>query len=150
MASGEEACVDFTPERVAGLGLWQVLGDMGLSARYWTGRSGLEVILLAPSGGGRLWALGKALQRIRDTCYLDWYFAVSVGIPIGGSLDWQRFNFTLGLEFSLPNIREVTFIVEVGISILHYFYCDCTWYPCTCGWYWSAQGFPAFGIIYYF
>ena len=68
---------DFTPQRVSGVGGWLLHGDLGMSVRLWASeKSGLELCFLAPSGGGRPWALGRSLHPLIDICYLDGYFSL--------------------------------------------------------------------------
>jgi len=143
-----EECVDYTPQRVSGVGGWLLHGDLGLSMRLWAGESsGLEACLLASTGGGRPWVLGKSLHRLIDTCYLDGYFSLGVGIPVGGSIDWQLADLSLGLELSLPDLPELTFTGEVGVSLVHYL--SCAWWR-GCEWRWRSQGFSGIGFQYYF
>jgi len=147
LTQGTEECVDYTPRRVSGVGGWLLHGDLGLSLRLWAGESsGLETCLLAPTGGGRPWVLGKSLYRLIDTCYLDGYFSLGAGIPVGGDLDWQLADVSLGLELGLPDLPELTFTVEVGVSLIHYYHCG-YW---SCSWDWRSQGFSGVGFQYYF
>jgi len=140
---GTEECVDFTPQRVSGVGGWLIHGDLGPSVRLWVSESsGLEACLLASTGGGRPWVLGKSLHRLIDTCCLDGYFALGAGVPVGGNLDWQLVDLSLGSELSLPDLPELTFMVEVGISLVHYLYC--AWWGCE--WRWCSQGFSGIGL----
>ena len=148
-ALGSEECVDLTPERVSGIGGWLVHGDMGLSIRLWASEtSGLEVCILAPTGRGRPWVLGKSLQRLLDTCYLDGYVALGAGVPVGGSIDWQRIDLSLGLELGLPDVAEITLLLEVGLSLVHYY--RCYWWWDGCEWRWQSERFSGIGFQYYF
>jgi len=82
--------VDYTPLRISGVGGWLLHGDLGMSIRLWASeKRGVEFCFMAPSGGGRPWAPGRSLHRLIDTCYLDGYFSLGAGIPVGGSIDWQ-------------------------------------------------------------
>lgn len=118
-----EKCVDFTPERTSGVGGWLLHGDLGMSVRLWASeKSGLEFCFLAPSGGGRPWVLGRSLHRLVDTCYLDGYFSLGGGIPVGGNIDWQLIDVSVGLELNLPDLPELTFLLEVGVSLVHYYH----------------------------
>lgn len=63
----------------------------------------------------------KAQNKLVDTCYLDGYLAVGAEIPVGNSVDWQRFDGSVGIEWSFPNISEFAFSTEAGISLMHYY-----------------------------
>lgn len=139
-----EGCTDFTAERITGIGGWLAHGDIGLSMRIWSSEtSGLEVCFFAPTGGGRLWVLAKLLHRLIDTCYLDGYLVIGGGIPVGGSIDWQLINVSIGLEWGLPDLPELTFILEAGMSLVHHYH----WYY---GWRWRSQVVSGIGFQYYF
>ncbi len=89
--------------------------------RFWTSElSGLEINFLAPTRGGRPWFLGRGLYRLVDTCFIDGYMGIGAAIPLGTDLNWQRANLSLGLEWNLPEIEELVFILEVGIFLTHY------------------------------
>ena len=142
LGQAAEECVDYTSLRTSGVGGWLLHGDLGMSVRLWASeKSGLEFCFLAPSGGGRPWALGRSLHRLIDTCYLDGYFSLGAGIPVGGSIDWQLVDLSVGVELNLPDLPELTFMVEVGVSLVHYYYY---------GWHWRSQGISGVGFAYYF
>jgi len=110
LGQAAEECVDYTPLRTSGVGGWLLHGDLGMSVRLWASeKSGVEFCFLAPSGGGRPWALGRLLHRLIDTCYLDGYFSLGAGIPVGGSIDWQVVDLSVGVKLNLPEIPEFTF-----------------------------------------
>jgi len=50
------------------------------------------------------------------------------------------------LELGLPDLPELTFTVEVGVSLIHYYHCG-YW---SCSWDWRSQGFSGVGFQYYF
>ena len=143
----EEGCTDFPAERITGIGGWFAHRDIGLSMRLWASeKSGLEACFLAPTGGGRLWVLAKSLHRLIDTCYLDGYLAIGGGIPVGGNIDWQLIDVSIGLEWGLPDLAELTFILEVGVSLVHYYHCD-YW---SCSWRLRSEGSTGIRFFQYY
>jgi len=146
----QEECVNVSAERIAGIGGWFVHNETGLSMRYWSSEAaGIELDFLASPSGGRLRFLGKALNKVIDTCYIDGYMAGGVEIPIGGTIDWQRLDISGGVGWSLPPISQLAVSLEIGLSVNHYYHCWWNWHK-HCGWDWSSETFTAMGFHYYF
>jgi len=80
----------------------------------------LRFVFWRPPGEDAPGCWGKSLHRLIDASYLDGYFALGAGIPVGGNLDWQLVDLSLGLELGLPDLPELTLMVGVGVSLVHY------------------------------
>jgi len=137
-----EEWVNVSAGRGVGFGACYVHDAIGFCIKNWaTDTTAMCACLLAPTGGGRPCVLAKAERKLVDTAYLDGYLAVGAEIPIGGDLDWQRFDGSVGMEWSFPDIPEFAFSTEVGISMLHYLH----WGK----WYWRSESFVGVGATFY-
>ena len=87
--------------------------------------------------------LTKAEGKLVDTCYVDGYIMAGAEVPIGTNINWQRFDLGAGVEWSFPNLTNLAFSVEAGISLRHYY----SWY--SDGWYWSSETFIGVGVDFY-
>jgi hypothetical protein len=132
------------PGRAGGLGIgaWFHHEMICASIRHWPSEmKALELDFCAPPGGGRLSLYIKGLNKLSDGCILDLYMAGGLGLPIGGDIDWQRLEGSLGTEWCFPEIPQMAISLEVGASILHY-----RW---RSDWYWEAETFIAGGVHFY-
>lgn len=137
-----ESCIDVSLGRNVGIGACFLHNDIGFCVKNWTTDStAVSACLLASSGGGRPWVFTKAEGKLVDTCYLDGYMLVGAGIPMGSNIDWQRFDLGAGIEWSFPDLTNLAFNVEAGISLVHYYY----W-----GWHWRSETFVGVEVDYYF
>lgn len=138
-----ESCVNVSLGRGVGIGACFVHNDIGFCVKNWTtNTTAMCACFLAPSGGGNPRVLAKAQRKLVDTCYLDGYMAIGAEIPIGSTINWQRFDGSVGIEWSFPDISEFAFSTEVGISLVHYR----SWGK----WYWRSESFVAAGVDFYF
>jgi len=145
LAAGQEVegcCPD--REGALGIGAWFHHEMICAGLRHWPDEDrALELDFCAPSGGGRLSLFIKGLNRLSDGCLLDLYMTGGLGLPIGGTIDWQRFEGSVGTEWCFPDIPQMAISLEVGASLLHYH----TWW---CDWRWESESFIAGGVHFYF
>lgn len=119
-AQEEVECNNASAERTIGLGALFIHDEMGLSIRYWVSDiDGSEIAILAPSGGGRLSFLARGLRRVIDTCYIDGVIDMGLEIPIGDSINWQRFYVSGEVEWSFPGFPQLAITLELVVSALH-------------------------------
>ena len=139
----QEACCP-SREGTLGIGAWFHHEMICASLRHWpSGDRALELDFCAPPGGGRLSLFIKGLNKLSDGCILDLYMAGGLGIPVGGAIDWQRLEGSVGLEWCFPDIPQMAIGLEVGVSLLHYH----TWW---CDWCWESESFISGGVHFYF
>ena len=139
-----ESCTDVSLGRSLGIGMCFVHNDLGFCVKNWmTDATAVSACLLADSKGGRPRVLTKAEGKLVDTCYVDGYIMAGVEVPIGTNINWQRFDLGAGVEWSFPNLTNLAFSVEAGISLRHYY----DWY--WGGWYWSSETFIGVGVDFY-
>jgi hypothetical protein len=145
-----EQCINISAGRIIGIGGWFVHNETGFCAKYWTSETtGIEACFLAPlGGGGRLSFLAKAQNKLMDTCYIDGYLALGAEIPLGDEINWQRFDGSVGVEWSFPDLPQFAISLEIGLSVSHYC-CGPSWAPCQ-DWCWASGTFTAMGFHYYF
>lgn len=142
----QEACCP-SREGTLGLGAWFHHEMICASLRHWPDADrALELDFCAPSGGGRLSLFIKGVNKLSDGCILDLYMTGGLGIPIGGDIDWQRLEGSVGMEWCFPDIPQMTIDLEVGASIKHYRYC--AWWGCE--WRVKSESFIAGGVHFYF
>lgn len=142
-----ESCVNVSLGRNVGIGVYFVHDDIGFCIKNWTtNTTAMCSCFLAPSGGGNPRVLAKAQEKLVDTCYLDGYMAIGAEIPIASNINWQRFDGTVGIEWSFPDISDFASSVEAGISLVHYYHCD--WWSCE--WLWRSESFIGIGLDFYF
>jgi len=140
----EEACCPGR-EGALGIGAWFHHEMICASLRHWPDEDrALELDFCAPSGGGRLSLFIKGVNKLSDGCILDLYMAGGLGLPVGGAIDWQRLEGSVGVEWCFPDIPQLTISLEVGASLLHYR--DHWW----CDWCWESGTFISGGIHFYF
>ena len=138
-----EPCVNVSSGRGVGIGACFLHADIGFCIKNWTtDTTAMCACFLAPAGGGRPRVSAKAQNKLVDTCYLDGYLAVGAEIPVGNSVDWQRFDGSVGIEWSFPDISDFAFSVGAGISLVHYY----SWRD----WHWRSESFISVGIDFYF
>lgn len=137
----EECC----PSREAGTGIggWSHQGFICATIRHWPSEDkALELDFCAPPEAGRLSVFIKGLNRFSDTCILDLYMAGGFGFPVGGEINWQRMEGSVGTEWCFPGITQLAISLEVGVSIHHH-------YVSWSGWRWESETFISGGIHFY-
>lgn len=114
-----------------------------LGLTYWPSNRYNLTIGLGGWGGAQLAVYLKTAQRVVDECVFGINFLGSLGIPVGGSFNWQRFEMGISLDACLPAIPRLSFELGIGVSLLRYLYCR--WWD-GCEWRWSSGTF-AFGAF---
>jgi hypothetical protein len=128
--------------RGVGLGACCINTEVGFLVENWvTDTEATCTSVLAPVSGGEPSLLLKVERKLVDTSYLDGYIGVGAAFPIGGTIDWQRFDGSIGIEWSLPSTPEFTVSAEVGLSMRHY--------ASTDGWNWKAESFVGISVAFY-
>jgi len=128
--------------RGVGLGACCINTEVGFLVKNWVSDTEATCTsVVAPVNGGRPRLLAGVERKLVDTAYLDGFITVGAAIPIGGAIDWQRFDGSIGIEWSLPATPEFALSFEVGLSMRHYSSSD--------GWAWRAESFVGIGVAFY-
>jgi hypothetical protein len=135
--------VNLSAGRDTGISGCLIDDDFGFGFKFWsTKTTALSPCFLVPTSGGTPRFMIRALRSFIDTSYLDMYIAVGGKVPITSNPNWQRINGSVGIELCLPDMSELAFSIETGISIVHYY---SYW-----AWHWGSDTFVGIEIDFYF
>lgn len=128
--------------RGVGLGACCINTEVGFLIKNWVSDTeATRTSVVAPVGGGSPRLLMGVERKLVDTAHLDGFITVGAAIPISAVIDWQRFDGSIGIEWSLPATPEFALSFEVGLSMGHYL--------SSGSWSWRADSFVGIGVAFY-